>query len=439
MVHLRYFKGLILSDAYAPGMRWSDELKSYTALAFKYRDIKKYFVENDVKIEEEVFDTLPFPIINDKITLRDYQEEAVKAWLKTKRGVIVLPTGAGKTQVALKIISLLRVPTLIVVPTIDLINQWREKIIKYLGVEPGIIGGGEDSLKGITIITYDSAYSRAEELGNKFLLLIFDEVHHLPSEGYSMIAQLFASPYRLGLTATPERDDGKHDLYPILVGPIVYRKDFKDLSGKYLATFKIIRVYTSLTEEEKKKYKELRKKLKDFLSSRGMELKSLSDFHKLVSLATKDKEAREALLAWHEALNIAVNSESKIEKLRELLEQFKGEKIIIFTRDTQLAYKISKLFLIPAVTYKTDKDERKEILEKFKNNEYKVIVASTVFDEGVDIPDASVAIVLGGYGTKRQFLQRLGRILRGKDKEALMIEVVTKGTVDYRLSKKRRE
>ena len=439
MVHLKYFKGLILSDAYAPGMKWSEELKSYTALAFKYRDIKKYFIEKNVSVEEQVFDTLPFPIIKDKIKLRDYQEEAVKAWLKTKRGIIVLPTGAGKTQVALKIISLLKVPTLIIVPTIDLINQWREKIIKYLDFEPGVIGGGEDSLKGITVITYDSAYTRAEELGNKFLLLIFDEVHHLPSEGYSTMAQLFAAPYRLGLTATPEREDGRHELYPILVGPIVYRKDVNELSGKYLATFKIVRVYTSLTEEEKKRYKELRKKLKDFLSSRGLEMKSLSDFHKLVKLAAKDKEAREALLAWHEALNIAVNSESKIEKLKELLEQFKDEKILIFTRDTQMAYKISKLFLIPVVTYKTDKDEREEILKKFKDNVYRVVVASTVFDEGVDIPDASVAIVLGGYGTKRQFLQRLGRILRRKDKEALMIEVVTKGTVDYRLSKKRRE
>jgi len=439
VVYLKYFKGLILSDAYAPGMKWSDELKAYSALAFKYRDIKRYFIEKNVNIEENVFNTLPFPIVKDKIELRDYQAEAVRAWLKSKRGVIVLPTGAGKTQVALKIISTLKVPTLIIVPTIDLVNQWKERIIKYLDFEPGVIGGGEDSLKGITVITYDSAYTRAEELGNKFLLLVFDEVHHLPSEGYTTMAQLFASPYRLGLTATPEREDGKDKLYPILVGPIVYRKEFKELSGKYLATFRVVRVYTSLTEKEAEKYKELRKKLKDFLSSRRMKLNSLSDFHKLVRLAAKDKEAREALLAWHESVNIAVNSESKIDKLRELLEQYKDEKILIFTRDTHMAYKISKLFLIPVVTYKTNKDEREEILEKFKNGIYKVIVVSTVFDEGVDVPDASVAIVLGGYGTKRQYLQRLGRILRGKDKEALMIEVVTKGTADYRLSKKRRE
>jgi superfamily II DNA or RNA helicase len=419
-------------------MKWSEELKTYVTFAYKYREIKSYFINEGVQVKEHVFDTLPFPIIEENIELRDYQEEAVRAWLKNgKRGVVVLPTGSGKTLVALKIISLLKVPTLIVVPTIDLMNQWAEAVRAKLRAEVGMIGGGEDSLKGITVITYDSAYTRAEELGNKFLLLVFDEVHHLPSEGYSLIAKLFASPYRLGLTATPERDDGRHSLYPDLVGPIVYQKGVKELAGKYIADFEIKRIYVRMTDEEKEKYKELRKKLKDFLDSRGLSLKSLDDFHNLVKLAVRDKEAREALLAWHESLRIAVNSRAKIEKLRELLREFKDEKVLIFTRDTQLAYDVSKEFLIPVVTYKTDKDERKEILQKFKEDIYRVIVASTVFDEGVDVPDASVAIVLGGYGTKRQYLQRLGRILRGKDKKALLIEIITKGSADYRLSKRR--
>jgi superfamily II DNA or RNA helicase len=419
-------------------MKWSEELKTYVTFAYKYREIKSYFINEGVQVKEHVFDTLPFPLIEENIELRDYQEEAVRAWLKNgKRGVVVLPTGSGKTLVALKIISLLKVPTLIVVPTIDLMNQWAEAVRAKLRAEVGMIGGGEDSLKGITVITYDSAYTRAEELGNKFLLLVFDEVHHLPSEGYSLIAKLFASPYRLGLTATPERDDGRHSLYPDLVGPIVYQKGVKELAGKYIANFEIKRIYVRMTDEEKEKYKELRKKLKDFLDSRGLSLKSLDDFHNLVKLAVRDKEAREALLAWHESLRIAVNSRAKIEKLRELLREFKDEKVLIFTRDTQLAYDVSKEFLIPVVTYKTDKDERKEILQKFKEDIYRVIVASTVFDEGVDVPDASVAIVLGGYGTKRQYLQRLGRILRGKDKKALLIEIITKGSADYRLSKRR--
>jgi len=439
LVYLRYYKGLLISDAYAPGLKWDEKLQGYINFAYKYRDVKKYFLTEGIEVVENVLDPLPFPLIREKsLELRDYQMEAVKSWLKNgKRGIVIFPTGAGKTMVGVKAIALLKVSTLVVVPTIDLMNQWVSIIERHLDTEVGSIGGGKDDLKGITVITYDSAYTRAEELGNKFLLIIFDEVHHLPSEGYSLMAKMFASPYRLGLTATPERGDGKEVLYPELVGPIVYKKSLKELSGKYIADFEIIKEYVEMTSEEKERYKELRGKLKEFLSSRGMRLNSLNDFYKLIRLASKDKKAREALLAWHESLRLAVNSRAKIEKLRELLREFHDRKIIVFTRDTELAYDISKEFLIPVVTYKTSKDERFEILSKFKEGNYRVIVASTVFDEGVDIPDAEIAIIMGGYGTKRQFIQRLGRILRGRGKKALLIEIVTKGTADYRLSKRR--
>lgn len=439
MVKLRYFKGLLLSDFYAPGFKWNEELQSYVALAYKYRDALGYFRENGIKVEDNVLDLLPFPLIQDNIVLRDYQIEALKAWLKTKRGVIVLPTGAGKTVVALKAIARLKVPTLIVVPTIDLIDQWYSAIERYLNFQSGRIGGGYDDIKGITVITYDSAYARSETLGNKFYFVIFDEVHHLPSEGYSQIAEMLVAPYRLGLTATPERQDGRHILLPKLVGPIVYKVNASELSGKYLAEFDIKKIYVGLTDDEKQLYIMYRKKLEEFLKEANMKLDSLEAFHKLVKLAGKDPKAREALLAWHNAVKIAVNSESKIQKLRELLKDFSNEKIIIFTRDVEMAYRVSREFLIPVITYRTPKDERSEILRKFKENKYKVIVTSSVLDEGVDVPDASVGIILGGYGTIRQMIQRLGRLLRKKEgeKRALLIEIVTKGTSDYNLSKRR--
>ncbi|MEM0188096.1 MAG: DEAD/DEAH box helicase family protein [Saccharolobus sp.] len=439
MVRLRYFKGLILSDFSAPGLTWNDELKSYIGYASKYRDIVFYFKRSGVKVEDSVLDLLPFPIITDKIKLRTYQEEALHTWYRNKRGIIVLPTGAGKTAIGLKAIALIRQASLIVVPTLDLLDQWYEAVKEFLGVEAGRIGGNFDELKGITIITYDSAYTRVESLGNKFALVIFDEVHHLPSEGYSNIAYGLAAPYRLGLTATPKRGDGRDSLYPSLVGPIVYEVSLKELKGKYLSNFTIHRIYVKLTEEEEKEYTHYRNILNNFLRKRNLKLNSLEDFNRLVRIAARDKEAREALLAWHEAFKIAVNSKAKIEKLREILSELKDEKIIIFTRNTAMAYEISRRFLIPAITYKTPKDERLEILEKFKSNEYKVIVSSNVLDEGINVPDASVGIVIGGYGTSRQFIQRLGRILRKKEnKIARLIEIVTRGTSDYNLSKRRR-
>ncbi len=440
MVYLSYFKGLLVCDVSAPGLSWSEELKAYIGPASKYRDLIFYFKRSNVDVHDKVLDLLPFPIIDDKIQLRKYQEEALLKWFRTRQGIIVLPTGAGKTVIGLKAVALIRQATLIVVPTLDLLHQWYESIKKLLNVEAGRIGGGFDEIKGITVATYDSTYTRLESIGNKFALVIFDEVHHLASEGYSIIAQGLASPYRLGLTATPERSDGRHSLYPSLVGPIVYTITFSELAGKYLSNFTIQRIYVELTEEERKKYEYYRRILKEFLDKRGLQLKSLQDFHNLIKLASRDKDAREALLAWHEALKIAVNSKAKVEKLRELLSELKNDKVIIFTRNTSMAYDISRTFLIPAITYKTPKNERVEILEKFKEGEYKVIVTSSVLDEGVDVPDASVGIVLGGYGTPRQFVQRLGRILRKKeDKIARLIEIVSKGTSDYNLSKRRRQ
>ncbi|QXJ33255.1 DEAD/DEAH box helicase family protein [Saccharolobus shibatae] len=440
MVRLRYFKGLLLSDFSAPGLTWNDEFKCYIGQANRYREVLSYYKRSHVEVEDSVLELLPFPLIVDRIRLREYQQEALYAWLKSKLGIIVIPTGGGKTVIGLKAIALIRLATLIIVPTIDLLQQWYENIRELLGVEAGRVGGGYDELKGITVITYDSAYTQLEKIGNKFGLVIFDEVHHLPSEGYSIIAQGLAAPYRLGLTATPERSDGRHKLYPSLVGPVVYRITVSNLVGKYLSSFETQRIYVNLTEDEEKLYRHYRGILRKFLSQRNLKLKSLNDFNRLVRLAVKDKEAREALLAWHEALKIAVNSKAKLEKLKDLLKELNGEKIIIFTRNTSMAYEISRLFLIPAVTYKTNKQERIEILEKFRSGKYNVIVTSSVLDEGIDVPDASIGIVLGGYGTSRQFIQRLGRILRKKEnKKARLIEIITKGTSDYNLSKRRRQ
>ncbi len=438
MVTLKYFRGLLLSDHYAPGLKWSDDLKAYASPAYKYWDVLNYFKQAGIEVDDRVLDLIPFPLIRDKLVLREYQERALKSWMVRRRGIVVLPTGAGKTAVGIKAISTLRVSSLVVVPTLELLSQWAERIKDTLGVEPGMVGGGEDTVRGITVITYDSAYSKVEQLGNKFALIVFDEVHHLPSTGYINVGELTASPYRMGLTATPEREDGRHVFLRDIVGPVVIRISPSQLAGKYLAEFRVEKVYVELTPEEKELYDRFRKKFTDFLKKRKIRMTGPGDFQKVVFMAGRDREAREALLAWHESMRLAVNSRAKLDKLRELLTRFNGEKTIIFTRDVDMAYKVSREYLVPAVTYLTPKDERQEILEKFRNGTYKVIVASNVFDEGVDVPDASVGIILGGYGTSRQMLQRLGRILRKKEgKVATLVEIVTKGTMDHSLSRRR--
>src|SRR5205807_3019430 len=141
---------------------------------------------------------------------RPYQEEALAAWTDAdSRGVVVLPTGAGKTALALMAVARLGVRPLIVVPTLELLKQWADGLQRYLGLPAaavGRVGGGSRQVRAATVITYDSAWRRPSEL-KSFGLLIFDEVHHLPSSSYRRIATASEAPFRLGLTATPERAD----------------------------------------------------------------------------------------------------------------------------------------------------------------------------------------------------------------------------------------
>ncbi|MFX1352194.1 MAG: helicase-related protein, partial [Promethearchaeota archaeon] len=172
---------------------------------------------------------------------------------------------------------------------------------------------------------------------------------------------------------------------------------------------------------------------------RGISLRSYEDFKRFIMRTGTDPEAREALLARNRAIKIALNSKAKIDILADLLRNFRKEKALIFTRYNQLVYRISGRFMIPAITHQTPREERREILEKFKAGKYKAIVTSQVLDEGVDVPDASIGFILSGTGSSREYIQRLGRILRKRPgKQAKLIEIVAQQTIEARMSQKRR-
>jgi superfamily II DNA or RNA helicase len=153
----------------------------------------------------------------------------------------------------------------------------------------------------------------------------------------------------------------------------------------------------------------------------------------------RDPVARRALLARNRALEIALNSRSKIIALQQILLKNPNEPTIIFTAHNSLVHRICSEFLIPCITYLTAKDERTEILDNFREGKYKAIVTSRVLDEGVDVPDATRAVILSGTGSSREFIQRLGRILRKREgKKAKLIEVISKETSETLMSWRRK-
>uniref|UniRef100_A0A7J3V008 DEAD/DEAH box helicase n=1 Tax=Candidatus Methanosuratincola petrocarbonis (ex Vanwonterghem et al. 2016) TaxID=1867261 RepID=A0A7J3V008_9CREN len=441
MLTLHYGKGTILSgNIRVPHSSWDPAAKSYRCLAIHYPEITRYLRESGIRFQDSVMDPLPHPDFRTEIIPKSYQLEALDAWLEAgMRGVVVLPTGSGKTVLGLLAIQEANCPSMVVVPTIDLMDQWRTRLSEAFRSEVGAYGGGEADLRPLTVATYDTAYLRAEELGNRFPLIIFDEVHHLASPGYSQIAELYASPYRMGLTATYEREDGLHSRLPDLVGPKVYEKRVSDMAGIHLANFRIERIHVDLPCDEAEEYARAMGVYRGFLRSRGLRMRSPEDFRRLVMMSGRDPEAREAMLSRMKAMEIALNSNSKINALREILEKNRGERTLIFTHHNSLVYEISKAFLIPAITHETPKEERARILRKFREGAYSTIVTSRVLDEGIDVPEASLGIILSGTGSKREFVQRLGRLLRKSgDKEARLIEVVSRLTDESRISSRRR-
>jgi superfamily II DNA or RNA helicase len=441
MLHLLFDKGTLLlkGEIGTPYGKWDHRVGCFRISALHYRDVLAYLEESHVSFEDNVPQLPPLETLLSTIQLRPYQKAALKRWQQAQnRGVLVLPTAAGKTYIALKAVELLRTQTLIVVPTLDLIDQWRSRIMECLGVESGAVGGGENSVRMITVSTYDSAYLQAALLGNKFMLIIFDEVHHLASPSYMQIAEMYIAPYRMGLTATYERIDERHKLLPRLVGDLVYNIEVEELAGKHLAPYTYEKKFVELSPEEQQLYDKEMATFRNYLREKRIVMKSPKDFQRFIMRTGRDPCAREALLSRNRALKVALNSQEKIKALSSLLEANKNEKALIFTLHTKLVYAISRHFLIPAITYLTPKKERREILENFRKGIYNTIVTSQVLDEGIDVPDATVGYILSGTGSTRAYIQRLGRLLRKVEgKQARLIEIVSKETMEVRMSRRR--
>jgi len=442
MIRLWFDKGTILlrGEVGTPYGKWDPRVECYRIKAMYYWDALAYLKESKLAFQDDVPNLPPVEQLDSTVELRSYQKEALDRWRHANmRGILILPTAAGKTYVALKAISLLKTQTFIVVPTLDLIDQWRKRVADNLNTEAGAVGGGENTVKMITVSTYDSAYLQAETLGNKFMLIVFDEVHHLASPSYMQIAEMYIAPYRMGLTATYERSDERHSLLPRLIGDPVYTVDVEELAGEHLSPYTYEKILVELTQEEQRAYDNDMTTFRFYLREKGITLRSPEDFQKFIMATGRDHRAREALLARNRALKIALNSDAKLHLLARQLEANRNEKTLIFTLHNDLVYTISRKFLVPAITYQTPKEERKEILENFRKGEYKSIVTSQVLDEGVDVPDASAGYILSGTGSTREYIQRLGRLLRKVEgKRAKLVEIVSKETVEVGISRRRR-
>jgi len=425
-----------------PSVPWGFDLRvnQFRTDALWYHDIEQALLQSSVPIENQVkrWQAVAWSC-NRLPPLRIEQQEAVTRFMKAgKRGVIVMPTGTGKTAVALEIARQLKTACLFVAPVRDLMYQWQRRLLELLNYDAGVIGDNLFDVRAVSVTTYDSATIHANQLGNRFGLVVFDECHHLPGRYYREAALMSAAPFRLGLTATPQRSDGKHEDLAHLIGPKVFELSLKAVTGRSLANYQVVRIPVKLSGEEQRRYDELSRTISDYVCERREEDNRFV-WAQLCRETNADSRARTILKAFHQKQAIENRAQEKLRVLEDLFRLHAGEPILVFVGSNSMARQVSLRFLVPCLLSHCGKKERQEILSGFETGVYPVIVANQILDEGVDLPEAKVAVVIGGSSSTRQAKQRLGRILRkSASGNATLYEVVLDETNENRRSRARR-
>jgi superfamily II DNA or RNA helicase len=432
----------LLGGLFAAGV-WTLDARvgRWRAKAIHYADARRLLharlgaaFQDDVPVPEAVrWPKLDLP------SLRPDQQEALKAWRQARcRGQVIMPTGTGKTEVALAAMAAVNTATLVVAPVRDLMYQWHSRILRRTGYDAGIVGDSSRNPRAITVTTYDSACIHMPELGARFGLVVFDEEHHLPGTWCRDAAEFCPAPMRLGLTATPQRSDGRHADLCQLVGPVVCDLPLSHAKGSTLADYDVVRVPVALQPDEQARYDAASEMVKRFMHERNKTQPGYT-LRNLCADAGKDADARKIQKMYYAKQAIEDRAEEKLRVLEDLFQLHAHERINVFAGSNLMAMDISRRFLTPTLLSHSRKKERLAVLEGFASGSFPVIVANQVLDEGVDVPEAKVAIVVGGMASTRQAKQRLGRILRKSGGlRATLYEVVCENTKDVERSRDRR-
>ena len=371
--------------------------------------------------------------------LRSYQQDALTGWeLARRRGIVVLPTGAGKTRVALAAMARVGRAAIVLVPTRVLLEQWRAELEGLVDGPVGQLGDGCRTVASITVATFESGLRRMDVLGNRFELLVVDEVHHFVGGKRIEALEMCTAVARLGLTATPPEEELAMLRLHELVGPVVCRRSVVELSGTHLAKFEHVRLDVDLTPSERIVYDETYGPFIE-VYRRLRALGVASTWASFMRAAAATVEGRRALAGFHAARKLVSTAARKLEAVGMLLVRHAASRVLVFCADNAAAYEISRRFLVPAITKDIGRAERDDLLERFREGRVRVLVSARVLNEGVDVPEVGIGIVVGGVQGKREHVQRVGRLLRPMPgKQAQVYEIVARDTFEVGHAQKRR-
>lgn len=344
----------------------------------------------------------PIALNHDGWQLRDYQQYATEAFWSGGSGVVVLPCGAGKTIVGAAAMAKAESTTLILVTNTVAGRQWRDELLRRTTLTENEIGeysGEKKEIKPITIATYQvvtrktKGEYRALELfdSRDWGLIIYDEVHLLPAPVFRMTSDL-QSRRRLGLTATLVREDGREGDVFSLIGPKRYDAPWKELEmAGYIATAECIEVRVDMDAEERMLYATAQPR----------------DRYRIAAQAAAKLRAVDKILARHPQQALIIGG--YVDQLKELGAHLDA----------------------PVIDGSTSTAKRERLFQQFRDGSLPVLVVSKVANFSIDLPEAALAIqVSGTFGSRQEEAQRLGRLLRPKEEEALFYSLVTRDSLD---------
>lgn len=436
---------LVLADAPdlsrkgIPGLLWDPRVALYRAPAYRHSEV----VDALTALRLPMVDTARQPLRSTRgrwkpPELRPYQQAALLAWdLADSRGVIALPTGSGKTRVAAAALAQVGAPALCLVPTRALLSQWLKELAAFYSGPIGCLGDGRQQLEDLTVATFESAYRWMPRIGNRFDLLVVDEAHHFGYGVRDEALEMCVASRRMGLSATPP-DGAQLERLAQLLGPVVYQLGLGDLAGKWLADFEVVVLRLGLNPDERERYENDYRLFAD-VNRRFRTLHPNGTWQELVSAASQTIEGRAALDAWRRSKQLLAFTRAKAAAVRALLARHRDSKLLIFTADNAAAYAIAREHLIMPLTCEISRRERERVLQAFRDGTLRAMVSSRVLNEGIDVPDADVAIIVGGTLGQREHLQRIGRLLRpAPGKRAIVYELITLDTSEARRAAERR-
>lgn len=448
--HFYYRNGLaVLREAEdaPPWMLRDGRVDGYVAAGHRLPELRAWARRRGIEEKGPGPDELDAPLF-DLREPRDYQREALRRWEAADgRGTVVLPTGAGKSFVALLAIDAGSRGACVVVPTRALLGQWFSQLADAFGHERvGAFYGDEKDVRAVTVTTYHSAFALLEREGSRFELLVLDEAHHLAdtaggeARAWHDALAVAPAPHRLGLTAT--YPDGRDDELRRLLGPVVYRRRIGEMVDAELADFALERRFVPLTSGERERYERATVLYETHVEERGYrERFGEEEWWKVFMAETRrSPAARRAFRGFRERERIVALAERKLEEAARILRIYPAERAVLFCGSRDAGEAVSRRFAVPLIRAETPASERKRVLDALEEGEVRAVATVQVLDEGWDVPGAKLGLVLGDTtrGSPRQHAQRLGRILRRQgERVASLYEIVAADTHEFFASQRR--